>query len=210
VYLGIGSLGGSDWLPPESGGDDSTEDKELEDAFRFSPQEYEKRAKSTHGHFSHETSNCSEHSRLLAKVYLQADRLQDFATANLIIDEFIDFGERTNISYPNSVTNMVYESTVHGSPFRKLMRDAELHEIWSGYHLDPHSIKFHEDYTRDIFVEFLRVRNAGRRKFLGVVYGRLIERIREADSCVYHLHGDHHPSTICVPDPELLEEDESE
>jgi hypothetical protein len=198
-YFGIEILGGNDWPPPED--DDSMVDKEFEDAFRFSQKECEKRAAATHGVLSLYTSNCMEHFRLLAKVYLQADRLKDFATANLVIDEITDFAERTNHSSPNDVINMVYKSTVHGSPFRKLIRDIGLHERWSGYYLEPHRFKFHEDYTRDVLVEFLRVRDSGWLKRVLQVYGVPVEDRREADTCVYHIHGVHNPR--CVPDPGL-------
>jgi hypothetical protein len=198
VYFGIEILGGHHWPLPES--DDSMEDKELEDAFRLSEHECEKRGNATHGNAPPFSSKFMEHLRLLTNVYLQADRLQDFTTANLVIDEISDFEGRTNHTTPDDVINTVYESTVHGSPLRKLMRDSGLHERWSGYYLDHHRFKYHEDYTRDVLVEFLRVRDTGRRKFVDNVYGVPFERRIAADRCTYHIHDR----------TELLEENGSE
>jgi hypothetical protein len=207
AYFGAKIIRGEQWPPKESY--KMPEDEKLEDAFDLSQEECEKRVPASHGDYlSLYTSHCMEYLRTLAKVYLQADRLQDFATANLVIDEIIDTQERTNHSSPNDVINTVYESTVHGSPLRKLMRDVGLHGGWSAFYLDPHSFKFHEDYARDIFVEFMRVKNSGWSELVQDVYGIPVESKREADRCFYHIHGLHHPA--CVPDPELLDEGDSE
>jgi hypothetical protein len=177
AYFGAKILRGEQWPPKESY--NMPEDEKLEDAFDLSQEECEKRVPASHGDYlSLYTSHCMEYLRTLANVYLQADRLQDFATANLVIDEIIDTQERTNHSSPNDVINTVYESTVHGSPLRKLMRDVGLHGGWSAFYLDPHSFKFHEDYARDIFVEFMRVKTAASRNLCKMFTGYLL-RARE-------------------------------
>jgi hypothetical protein len=202
VYFGIEILRGDDW-PPQESEDNMPEEIDLEDAFRLSQEECEKRVAASHeDYLSLYSSHCMEYFRMLAKVYLQADRLQDFATANLIIDEIIDTENRTSHGSPNDVINIIYESTVHGSPLRKLMRDYGLYERYSGYYLDPHSFNFHEDYTRDLFVEYLRIKNTGWSKRVYAVYGVYVQSRREADSCYYHIHGPQCPR--CVPDPLLL------
>lgn len=96
----------------------------------------------------------------LAKTYLQADKLQDPATANLIIDEIVRVSEATQRNPSNEVVNLVYESTVHGNPLRKLIRHYYVHENPSEHYLTLHSREHHPEFLRDVVVEFLRLKDS--------------------------------------------------
>jgi hypothetical protein len=68
-------------------------------------------------------------------VYLLADRLQDLESADLIIDEFKHFVIVESVAPEVQISRLVYESTVHGHPFRKLMRDCfRLQDTRQGLH----------------------------------------------------------------------------
>jgi hypothetical protein len=131
----------------------------LEDAFTWSQTECEKRDADLETEATSFETSCADHLLFLAKIYLQADKLGDLKTANLVVDEFIRLSKSTRQSPSDQITNHVYESTVHGSPFRKLMRDFKVHETSSDEYLGFHTIKYHEDVCRDITVEFLRAQD---------------------------------------------------
>jgi hypothetical protein len=191
VYIGIEAIR-DDWraqMPSEAIAG-LKEDYKLEDAFKLSPKECVKRATALDGEVGSKlyTTHCREYYRILAKAYLQADRLQDFATANLIIDEICDFKEASNSGPPIDTINMVYESTVHGSPLRRLMRDIGLNETPSGYYLEFHAFKSHEDYSRDLLVEFMRVKETGIGYSVEEVYFHTAANKRDLDRFHYHQH----------------------
>lgn len=64
----------------------------------------------------------------LAEVSFLADKLQDLKTVNLTIDECNRFATARRVKPGVQVANIVYESTVHGHPFRKLLRDHCVYE----------------------------------------------------------------------------------
>ena len=76
-------------------------------------------------------------------------------TANSIIDELTRFSYSEGYNPDDEVINLVYQSTVHGSPLRKLMRDFYLYSTRSSNYLIPHVANLPAEFYRDIFVEFL-------------------------------------------------------
>ena len=69
------------------------------------------------------TSAVDDQLLRLVKIYLEADRLQDLVTSNLVIDEIVRFVGATNRVPRDKVVNHVYENSVHGNPMRMLLRD---------------------------------------------------------------------------------------
>jgi len=86
------------------------------------------------------TENYEEHMenvRFLVDVYLLADRLLDPTTANLVIDELIDFVGARNRTTNQAIISHVYASTAEGNPLRKLVIEWWLREVdqtWTGDH----------------------------------------------------------------------------
>jgi hypothetical protein len=197
VYFGNEALRADveDQAPPEA---DPYKPKILKDAFAWTQEECEKRYADDDIEETAFAIACDTHFFFLAKVYLQADKLQDLTATNLVIDEFIRFSKVTRRNLAVYVVNHIYESTVHGSPFRKLMRDFRVHETSSREYLEFHVNKYHEDFCRDTTVELLRALDGDSiepskcEKSLG------ISQKMCADSCAFHLHNEHCPR--CTPE----------
>jgi hypothetical protein len=97
------------------------------DAFTWSENECKKRYESETEEPSLHKPACHDHLFHLAQMYLQADKLQDLTTANAIMDEFLRFTAIEGYFVGQDLINLVYKSTVHGNPFRRLLRDCHLH-----------------------------------------------------------------------------------
>ena len=132
-------------------------------------------------------------------------------TANSIIDELTRFSYSEGYNPDDEVINLVYQSTVHGSPLRKLMRDFYLYSTRSSNYLIPHVANLPAEFYRDIFVEFLRVKEKDPaspyfQNGIGAVRDKLME-----DICRYHNHDSRFPRKTCG-DPryemDLSEEEE--
>ena len=135
-------------------------------------------------------------ARSLTDLYLLADKLQDLQTANLVMDELLRFNAESDECFSHEVISHVYDSTAHGHPLRRLMRDNCVYDRDSVSYMQVHVEGGHSDFIRDALVEFVRVRDAdvleGGNEFL------LRESIeRDNDKCHYHLHSEAHPR--CMP-----------
>jgi hypothetical protein len=135
---------------------------------------------------------CYDHTFHLAQVYLQADKLRDYETANVIMDEFIEFILEKGIHMPNEeVVNLVYESTAHGNPLRKLLRDYYVHAGDELHYLAVRHTDMPCEFYRDCFVETarLKIKNwaPGPLKTGDVFSVYPWERIKY-DKCHYNLH----------------------
>ena len=122
----------------------------------------------------------------MTKTYLQVDKLQDYQTANLVIDEIIRFSQVTLRNPTNEAINLAYEFTVHGNPLRKLMRDYTVHETLSTEYLDFHSSELHPDLLRDVAVEFLRAKDYNHFEYVEDVYHYGVAKVVETDRHYYH------------------------
>jgi hypothetical protein len=101
---------------------DEDEEEALEDAFDMSLKGCDERAADDIAEYTTPSSvACDAHYISLAKLYILADKLGDLATANLVIDEFTRFNCSITYNPSAEVVNLVYESTVHGNPLRRLM-----------------------------------------------------------------------------------------
>jgi hypothetical protein len=147
---------------------------------------------------------CATQILWLVKTYLQADKLQDCETANLIIDEIIRFSEATQRNPTYEVVSLVYGNTVHGHPLRKLMRDYFVHWTTSSDYLDLHGSDICSELLRDIAVEFLRAKDYRRNETVEDVNYHSIDKTMCDDVC--HQHSG---KRCCVPDPETLTNDET-
>jgi hypothetical protein len=192
VYFGVEAIGLHVKCEGPRKPKDDTEEDEPTDTFEWSHGECRKRRdeqeeQDPRGKTPY-TLECNAQILFLARIYLQANKLQDFQTANLVIDEIIRFSEVTKRNPTNEVVNLVYGSTVHGNPLRKLMRDYLMNETVSAEYLDLHSSEFHSEFLRDIAVEFLRVKDYDRKELVRDVYHYSIAKTADADKNYYHQH----------------------
>jgi hypothetical protein len=136
------------------------------------------------------TTACDAHFATLARIHILADELGDPITANLVMDEFVNCTSYETIYNPSDkVVNLIYRSTVHGSPLRRLMRDICVYQTSENSYLDYHAVHLHEDFIRDIMVESLRTRLVC--QFPEDCKHELFSSAKTcADPCYYHLHQD--------------------
>lgn len=65
----------------------------------------------------------------LIGLYLLADKLQDLATTNMIMDELIHFSFETSQNPKHRAVSLAYGSTPNTSPLRRLMRNYWVHRV---------------------------------------------------------------------------------
>jgi hypothetical protein len=188
------------------------EPKDPEDAFTWSQQECERRCVEGHEQPTPYDHACSDHLLYLAKIWVQADSLQDLVTANDVMDEFTRFSYSKGYIPDDDVINLVYESTVHGSPLRKLMRDFYLYSTRSSYYLLPHLASLPAEFYRDIFFEYLRVKEKepNTQYFQRGLGDTCFVSVREKtldDGCRYHVHDSRQTREACgSPRYEMFDE----
>jgi len=171
--------------------DDAIENKasSLQDAFDMSLKECDERATGRdNNHKTPYSTACDAHFTTLARIHILADKLGDPTTANLVIDEFVNCASyETTYNPSDKVVNLIYRSTVHGSPLRRLMRDIWVYQTGDYSYLDYHAVHLHEDFIRDIMVESLRTRLVCQLRE-GCEHKRFLSAKTCADPCHYHLH----------------------
>jgi hypothetical protein len=94
----------------------------------------------------------------LINLYLLADKLQDLATTNMVMDTIQQFCQSAYVAPGKGPISTAYQSTVAGSPLRKLLRD-----MWSYSPGSDHEERFNEsgfpnEFLRDIVKEYLRIK----------------------------------------------------
>lgn len=110
----------------------------------------------------------------------------------------IRFSERGLRNFDADIIRRVYDSTTHGDPLRKLMRDECVYEEDSTYYMDLYTNPVHPEFTRDVMVELLRLRNHQSRAEVENVYKVHDSQQRSVDKCRYHQHNETHPR--CSPE----------
>jgi hypothetical protein len=120
-------------------------------------------------------------------------------TANLVMDEFVRFSTEGDESFREELIHRVYDSTVHGNPMRKYVRDVGVYETTSEAYMQVHTNSGHAEYTRDVMVEFLRVKNYNAHDTVDRVYRRSASHGIAVDKCHYHQHSETHPRCVLEP-----------
>ena len=194
---------------PEDDRDDDEEDDELKpDAFLRSEAEFaaahEEYMNSQGNHVAY-IHQCLD---IFTDLYLLADTLRDLKTANLVMDALIKFSDSCRRSFTDEIINHVYDSTAHGNPLRKLIRDECVYETNSSDYMQMHIVSYHAEFTRDVLVEFLRLRDPKLRETVHDVYQLHGKHGRNVDKCHYHQHDETHPR--CAPVPEKERESSTE
>lgn len=197
VYFGIDALQ-LDANAPEDDDDDGSDNEELlPDAFLCLEAEFSRlyqEETSSRGKYSKYIHQCLD---IFADLYLLADRLRDVETANLVMDALICFSDKGRETFETDTIRRVYDSTAHGNPLRKYMRDECVYETKSRAYMDFQVAGYHPELARDAMVEFLRAKDFNGKGEAEDVYD---EHGRLADKCRYHQHDETHPR--CVAEPE--------
>jgi hypothetical protein len=170
------------------------------DAFTWSENECKKRYESETEEPSLHKPACHDHLFHLAQMYLQADKLQDLTTANAIMDEFLRFTAIEGYFVGQDLINLVYKSTVHGNPFRRLLRDCHLHSDTETTYLIGHHMDVIPEFYRDVYVEFVRLKQWAKPTGVHHVFFVTIWHKAAFDKCQYHRH-DCTSNLRCVPPP---------
>lgn len=147
-----------------------------------------------HEHYRRKNELADEHYDKLIKLYLLADKLQDIATTNMVMDKIEQFYRTTQVHPGQSTVYTVYHSTERGSPLRKLLRN-----MWF-YYTDKMTIwraqehGFPKEFLRDEFEHFIMVKAAGKGldNFSNVALNDHLEGGGPA-WCRYHQHDEEHP-----------------
>lgn len=194
VYFGIQALQIDADAPEDNRHGEESEEEPTPDAFLCSEAEYDLE-EPLHKYVQH----FNRYSLILADLYLLADRLQDLETANLVMDEFIGFSDEGGTIQSGEVIRRVYESTAHGNPLRKLMRDTCVYDSTSSTYMEYHLGYGHPEFARDVMVELLKLRDSNSTKKVEDVYDKDLS----VNKCHYHQHDKSHPRCALEPGDEL-------
>ena len=122
----------------------------------------------------------------LIELYLLADKLQDFTTANMVMDELVQFIAETAEIPKYALTSLVYNSTANNSPLRALLRDCWVHQMPTDAIDRLKADCFPRDFLEDVAMELMRLK-------LGIIQSEDYERSKRWDKCLYHQHDEEHP-----------------
>ena len=125
-------------------------------------------------------------SKALIKLYLLADKLQDLATANMVIDELMDFVAKAAQIPRYAPTSLAYNSTAGNNPLRALLRDYWVYQMPTDGADLLKANNFPKDFLRDVAAEFMLLR-------LGKATTQDCKRDKCSEKCLYHQHDDEHP-----------------
>lgn len=95
----------------------------------------------------------------LIGVYILADKYEDLAGANRVIDQIIRFSHETELLPQLGAINQAYEWSLEGSPLRKLLRDMFVHELSPRFLDAVVRDDVNPDFTADVAVEYCRLRH---------------------------------------------------
>jgi len=127
----------------------------------------------------------------LIVLYLLADKLNDVPTTNLVMDEIIVLSEEVlDLPCSDSVT-LAYDSTVAGSPLRKLCRDYYVNQAKRVRLEKIHQGRFPFQSLQDVVLEFERLATSD-----GPDDQRTYVNCVDREKCYYHQHDDEHPRCL--------------
>lgn len=122
----------------------------------------------------------------LIELYLLADKLQDFTTANMVMDELVQFIAETTELPKYALTSLVYNSTANNSPLRALLRDCWVHQMPNDAIDRLKADCFPRDFLEDVAMELMRLK-------LGIIKREDYEWSKYSNKCLYHQHDYEHP-----------------
>ena len=123
----------------------------------------------------------------LVSLYVLADKLGDFRSANIVIDHIMRRSDETNSVPSKSTITAVMERTVEKSPLRRLMIDFYVHEAAETFFQDgeeeDENDKFPNDFLLAVVRELAQLKNKKGLQSLS----------SERQKCYYHQHDESCP-----------------
>jgi hypothetical protein len=142
-------------------------------------------------------SSADDGFRALIHLYLLADRLQDIATANMIIDEIIQYSDIVRAAPGSQNYDHIYKHTAPHNPLRILMRDYFLHETSP---TDERAVKgLPPELMTDVLLEFMRIKDQHWDSGVQDAFAHDLSDHTKKDKCYYHQHDDKHPRCVAEP-----------
>ncbi|KAM0710413.1 hypothetical protein Q7P35_002775 [Cladosporium inversicolor] len=141
------------------------------------------------------------HYSTLINLCLLADKVQDFSTANMVIDKIQQLCNSA-IAHPGKQPiSIAYQSTVEGSPLRHLLRDMWFYDASPDWSVRFEESGFPHEFLHDNFKSYMRIKSCDNDidRFLNVANNDDLVDEPECDipvACRYHQHDDEHP--FCV------------
>jgi len=138
------------------------------------------------------------HCDSLIKLYLLTDKLQDTATANMVMDNLQQFCKAVDAQPGKSPITTAYQSTLEGSPLRRLLRDMWFYNAYPDYKERFQEPGFPTEFLHDMFKEYMRVKPESDdvQHYCEVATNDYLLRGPERDvpdRCRYHRHDEEHP-----------------
>lgn len=138
------------------------------------------------------------HYDTLIALYLLADKLQDLATANMVIDKIQEFCKAVHVLPGKAPICAAYKSTVHGSPLRKLLRDLWFYDTGVFHPKQVEESGLPNEFLHDTFKEYIRIKfeSDDVKHFRDISSNDWLLEEPESDVpsvCRYHHHDDQHP-----------------
>ena len=143
------------------------------------------------------------HYDALFKLYLLADKLRGFATANMIVDRIEQFRKTADVQPGKAPISFVYRSTVDGSPLRRLLRNMWFYDMDYGYNERLKVGGFPTEFLHDMLEHYMKVKAAdsGMHSFVDITSNdKALNELRGGTPvhCRYHQHDDEYP--FCLTD----------
>ena len=202
VYSGSDAIKPDGEAPPDpqENSEDTWADSPVTapDAFVCPVSEHEARIQKAREEPSAYVSYIDQHFRVLAQLYLLAEKLQDIKTANLVMDEIQRFSSKERANADDEIISLVYEATVRGNLLRKWLRDTQVYHTLSTDYMLLHAGECPREFYRDVAVEFLRLKQYEGKPARFVWRRPEGGKLELIDKCRYHLHDEENPS--CVPE----------
>jgi hypothetical protein len=139
----------------------------------------------------------------LIKLYLLADKLQDTTTANMVMDKIEQFYKYEFVHPGNLPVSTAYQSTVEGSPLRKLLRNMWLYDTDSISEKRFGESKFPSEFLHDVLKLYMSIKNLRPKNLDSFSDITANDGLLNKDDCAipvrcrYHQHDDEHP--FCPP-----------
>lgn len=132
----------------------------------------------------------------LVKVYIVADKLQDLAMTNSVMDTIMHVGFHFGLNPKAAPVHLAYASTAPGSPLRAYLRDCWIHETDDAAE-DLRQGGFPFQFGLDFAVEIMHIKaTSDHNKLSNALSVNLRKRVQK-HPCYYHQHDDSCASAAC-------------
>lgn len=136
----------------------------------------------------------------LISLYLLADKLQDMATVNTVMNKIQNLNTTIRVHPGRGAISIAYQSTMEGSALRKLLRDLWFYETGPACRKRLSEGGFPNDFLHDMVKQYVWTKTIddiyGVENFIDVTSSdHLLDEPKRniPEGCRYHQHDDEHP-----------------